>query len=199
MAQQDKEARIKIREPFTIVVHFLLAGIVVLFLGLTYGYLFQMGQNWLEFKLPKVFWLSTISILTVSFFLQRLVKLYDNDKRRGVRRNLLGAFVFACFFVYCQLKGWLLLQQNEITLQTSPSSSYLYLLTGLHGLHVLVGIIFLMVAVFRAYMHTTDEIKTLLYFNDPARRVRLKLLKNYWHTIDFLWVFLFLVFLYRHA
>jgi len=197
--QRDSGNKLIIREPFTIAIHLLLGGIVVLFLGLTYGYLFQMGEHWLAFRMPKVFWLSTVTILCVSVFLQQLVKSYDKDNSKLVRRNLLLAFAFACVFIGCQVQGWLFLIDNNIRLGTSPSTSYMYLLTGLHGIHVLVGIIFLTVGIFRAFVNTSDEVKSLIYFSDPMRRTRLRLLRNYWHTIDFLWVFLFLVFLYKHT
>ncbi len=197
--RQKTEGRSQTREMFTVAINLLLAGIVILFFGLTYGYLFHMGQNWLEFNLPKIFWLSTLAILAVSFLMNRVLREYDRDSRKNLRRLLLGAFAAAAVFVYCQVSGWTMLYANGIELGTSPSTSYLYVLTGLHALHVLVGIIFLLVSNFRVYMHTKDEIKALIFFSDPVRRTRLKLMRNYWHTIDFIWLFLFFVFLYMHA
>lgn len=197
--RQKTEGRSQTREMFTVAINLLLGGIVILFFGLTYGYLFHMGQNWLEFDLPKIFWLSTIAILAVSFLMNRLLIEYDRDNRKNLRRLLLGSTIFAFLFIYCQVRGWFMLYANGIELGTSPSTSYLYVLTGLHALHVLVGIIFLLVSNYRVYFHTGDEVKALLFFSDPVRRTRLKLMRNYWHTIDFVWLFLFFVFLYMHA
>lgn len=188
-----------IKNPATIIVNFLLAGIVVLFLSLSYGYIFTMGSNWIEFKLPKVFWLSTIAILCVSFFLRRTLRMYDLDNPKKLKRSLMFALCFAALFVYFQLKGWSLLTAQGLTLQSSNSVSYLYLLTGLHILHVIVGIVFLIVAVYRSHFNTIDKVKALLFFSDKHKRTRLKLLNTYWHTIDFLWLYLFFAFLFHHA
>lgn len=188
-----------IKIPAVIIVNFLLAGIVILFLALSYGYIFTMGSNWIEFKLPKVFWLSTGAILCVSLFLQRTLKMYDLDKPKKLKRSLFVSLLFAISFVCFQISGWSTLMSKGLDLQSSPSVSYLYILTGLHVVHVAVGIIFLFVSLFRSYKNTNDTVKALLYFSDPVKRSRLKLLNNYWHTIDFLWVYLFLAFLFHHA
>lgn len=197
--RERTEGKSRTREMFTVAINLLLFGIVILFFGLTYGYLFRMGQNWLEFDLPKIFWLSTFSILAISFLLNMILKAYDEDNRKNLRRILGGALVFALMFVYFQVRGWVQLYASGIELGTSPSTSYLYVLTGLHALHVLVGIIFLVVSNIRVYIFTGDDVKSLIFFSDPVRRTRLKLMRNYWHTIDFIWLFLFLVFLYMHA
>lgn len=187
------------RNPMVIVVNMLLASIVVLFLALTYGYAFQMGNNWLEFRLPKVFWLSTISILLVSYFLRRTLVYYDGDRTARLRRSMILATIFATAFVVFQLIGWGELGSQGILLTTSQSASYLYLLSGLHLLHVGVGIIILLAGCRRLIVHTASPVKALIYYADPIRRDRLKLLMHYWHTIDFLWLFLFLVILYNHT
>lgn len=189
----------KYMNPFIIVVNFVMAGIVVLFFALSYGYIFTMGSGWIEFKLPKVFWLSTVCILAVSFFLRRSQRYYDLDRPAPLRRSILIAMIMASLFIVCQVIGWTELYSSGKNLQISPSVSYLYVLTGLHAAHVLVGIIFLIVAVYRFWINTLDPVKSLLFFTDPARKARLKMLCTYWHTIDFLWVFIFLAFLFKHA
>jgi cytochrome c oxidase subunit 3 len=187
------------RNPMMIVVNMLLASIVVLFLALTYGYALRMGSNWLEFKLPKVFWLSTICILLVSFFLRKMLRDYDNDRTARLRRSMVLATIFATAFIALQLVGWGELGSQGILLTTSQSASYLYLLSGLHLLHVGVGIVILLVGCVRLFIHTATPVKSLIYYADPIRRDKLKLLVHYWHTIDFLWLFLFLVILYNHT
>ncbi len=188
-----------IKNPLVIVVNFLLAGIVVLFMGLAYGYIFNMGQNWIDFKFPKVFWLSTITIILVSVFLRLALRMYDIDNSKNLKLTLIMSLFFSGLFVYFQLQGWASLKAQGLVLQSSPSVSYLYLLTGLHVAHVVVGIIFLLVAIFRAYKNTGNNVNSLLYFSDQFKRTRLRLLTSYWHTIDFLWLFLFFAFLFHHA
>ncbi|MBC7861334.1 MAG: cytochrome c oxidase subunit 3 [Bacteroidia bacterium] len=125
--------------------------------------------------------------------------MYDLDKPKKLKRSMLLALFFSVLFVFFQFLGWSALLSKGLDLQSSPSVSYLYILTGLHVLHVAVGIVFLLVSVFRSHKNTTDNVKALIFFSDPIKRSRLKLLNNYWHTIDFLWVYLFLAFLFHHA
>ncbi len=181
-------------------VHLLLAGIIILFLGLSYGYIFsQSAESWVHFQLPKVFWLSTLSIFGVSYLLQKCIRYYDDDRAFRLKFFMTLSLVFALIFIGCQLQGWNYLYSHEITLKDSPSAGYLYVITGIHALHVVAGIIFLLVAIIRINAITYDEIKSLIYFSDPVKRIRLKILVNYWHTIDLLWLFLFSVFLFKHA
>lgn len=188
-----------IKNPGMIAVNLLMAGVVMFFLSLSYGYILRMGENWQAFRLPRVFWLSSVCVIMVSLFLRNILKLYDADNTFAVRRNVSLALLFASLFVLCQFLGWQKLSEQKMLLQTSPSGSYVYLLTGIHAAHVGLGIIFLIVATFRIFSHTSNNVKALLYFSDPTRRNRLMMLRTYWHTIDFLWIFIFLAFLYNHT
>lgn len=173
--------------------------IVILFLGLTYAYLARLGSEWMVFSFPKVFWLSTLFILLVSLFLRKLLTAYDTDNTTLLRRKLLLALISSVLFSVCQYLGWHQLHTQNLHLTTSVSVSYLYILTGLHAAHVGVGVIILIVAYFRVRKHTRNQVNALLYFSDSVRRDRLMLLTHYWHTIDALWVFLFMCFLYNHT
>ncbi len=188
-----------LRNPTVLIVDMLLASIVIFFLGITYGYVARLGSAWTDFRLPKVFWLSTLSILMVSFFLRHVLEAYDRDQVTTLKRKIALAFAAALIFSACQVAGWLQLRDQGLLIDTANSVSYVYILTGLHILHVLLGLIFLMVAAFRINRHTATGVQALLYFSDPLRRDRLKLLTHYWHTIDFLWVLLFLAFLFNHT
>ena len=188
-----------LRNPTVLMVDMLLASIVIFFLGITYGYVARLGVEWTVFRLPKVFWLSTACILLVSMFLRHMLEAYDCDRVNVLKRKLTLAFLAAISFSACQVIGWMQLRQQGLILDTATSVSYVYILTGLHILHVLLGLIFILVSALRIHRHTSTGVRALLYFSDPVRRDRLKLLTHYWHTIDFLWVFLFLAFLFNHT
>jgi len=49
-------------------------------------------------------------------------------------------------------------------------------------------------------MHCTrDDIQSLLYFSDPSRSRRLRMVSQYWHVVDGLWIYLFVFFLFFHS
>lgn len=189
----------RFKNPTVLLVNLVLLSIVILFLGITYGYLAKLGSAWLDFRLPKVFWLSTLSILSVSILLQRLLAAYDADHIREMKIRLGLAFGTAMVFTICQISGWQQLISQGLMMDTHPSVAYLYVLTGLHIAHVAVGLLFFIVAAYRLQKNTAVNVSALLYFSDPMRRDKLKLMVHYWHTIDLVWVMLFLSFLYNHT
>lgn len=183
-----------------IIVHFVLAGIVVLFLTFVYSYIFNNNKaKWTDFRLPKIFWLSTVAILLVSWFMKKAVSAYKSDRIRALRANLITAFVLAILFLICQTIGWIQLRPVWEHAASTTSSDYVYVISFVHAVHVTAGILFLIVAIVRCFRASLDEVRTLLYLTDPVRKLRIRLLSHYWHTIDFLWMFLFLSFLYMHA
>lgn len=188
-----------IKNPAILAVNFLLVGIVILFLAFSYGYFAFRDDSWAQFRLPRQFWLSTLLVVMVSVVLHQTTRLYDRDNVKGLRLAIGLSLFFAIAFVLSQYASWQTLKAQNIFLATSPSGSYVYLLIGLHVLHVLVGLIFLIVSFVRVYKNTGSQVNALLFFSDPVRRSRLKLLTTYWHTIDALWVYLFLSFLYNHT
>lgn len=187
-------------EPVWLMIHLVLLGIIILFAGLTAAYLIgpDAGKE-AGFRIPRIFWLSSILVLLVSLSMRRVLKAYERDNSSTLSGWLLAATVTALLFVVCQWIGWTGLHQQGITLQDTPAAGYLYVLSGLHVVHVGVGIILLLVSLTKSRRLLQHAATALVYFSDPVRRRRLELLARYWHTIDYLWLFLFLVFLYKHA
>lgn len=186
--------------PLSIFLRLVYAGIVVLFLGLSFAYLFNDKQeSWIQFKLPRIFWISSFIVIGISILFIRLLHLFVEEKHNAIRRHVLYIFLLAVSFVLCQWVGWSSMYRQGITLADTPSSGFVYVLTGLHVLHIAVGIILLVFAGRRIFINTKDAVACLLFFSDPIRKERLQLLAQYWHTIDFLWIYLFLLFLFMHA
>ncbi|HET8962390.1 MAG TPA: cytochrome c oxidase subunit 3 [Chitinophagales bacterium] len=189
----------KVVWPLSLFLYFVYSGIVMLFIALSLAYLLNdKQQTWQQFQLPQIFWLSTLIVAAISIKMKGQMSWYQAEKFKKLRRGYFFSLILSIAFIICQLIGWEQLQRQGITLKGTPSASYLYVISGLHVLHILVGVVMLMVAVYRSQIYTKDEISRLLFFTDPIRKYRLKLLVDYWHTIDFLWIYLFLVFLFMH-
>lgn len=185
---------------YIIVVHLLLAGIVILFLGISYAYIFSDNQEkWEQFHLPKIFWLSTACVICISVLLTSTLRHYTSDNLKKLRLHFIAAAFFAILFLSFQCTGWLHMHGSGYTLADTPSSGYIYLLGWLHGLHILTGIVLLLVAIYKVQSALHDPVKKLLYLSDKSQYIRIKLLTHFWHTIDLLWIFIFCLFLYQHA
>jgi cytochrome c oxidase subunit 3 len=99
-------------------------------------------------------------------------------------------------FVGAQLIGWNELDAMGISFTGKASGTYLYLISALHILHLLGGIIFLSFLFFKTAHVATDGIRSLVFIRDPYRRLQLSMLRSYWHFMDALWLCLYLVFLF---
>jgi cytochrome c oxidase subunit 3 len=166
-----------------------LGSIVMMFAGLTSAYIVKKSQaNWLDFDLPNIFLVSTGVILLSSFTIQMAVKKFKEQNENQYRGFLAITAIFGILFIVLQIQGFMQLEANSIALtgaRSNSAASFLFVITGLHLLHVIGGVIALIVVNLKAFSAKTDKNNDL-----PV-----KLLSNYWHFVDILWVYLF-VFLY---
>ena len=162
-----------------------MASIVMMFGALTSAYLVkQAAGNWLEYKMPAVFYWNTAVILLSSVMLHSSYRAYLKGNERRYKMGLLLSFALGITFVVLQYIGWSQLFSVGVDLKQNVSGSFLYLITGVHALHVLGGIAALFVATFHAF--------TLKYRVSEKRKNRFELVLHYWHFVDVLWVYLFI-------
>ncbi len=177
----------------------MLAGITMLFVALTVSYLFSSSSwQWKQFAFPKLFLLSAIVIVLSSFTLHQAVQYFDVNKRKKHVRCLGITSLLSCLFLICQGLGWMELYQSGIYVAGKPDGSYLYLISGLHALHVLVGVFLLLLVYKRVRRQSKDAAEALIYFTNPAKLKQLKMLALYWHFVDLLWIYLLFFFLFNH-
>lgn len=162
-----------------------MASITMMFGAFTSAYIVrQAAGNWLEFRLPDVFYLSTIVILLSSVSLHTSYTHFKKAKEKTYKIFLIVSLILGISFVGLQYMGWTSLFNVGVDLKGNPSGSFLYLITGVHAAHVLGGIAAISVALLHAY--------TLNFKVSEKRRVRLQLVNQYWHFVDLLWVYLFI-------
>lgn len=162
-----------------------IASIVMMFGGLTSGYIVKRNQaNWQTFDLPVQFWYSTVAIVLSSIALWMAAKAFKQRQMANYRMLMLGTLLLGIAFMALQVMGFINLWEQGITFTKNVSYSFLYTLVGVHALHVLGGIIALLVLVVKA-------------FNQNERSyniVPVEVVSTYWHFVDVLWVYL-LIFL----
>jgi cytochrome c oxidase subunit III len=162
-----------------------IASILMMFAGLTSAYIVKRNQpKWQTFDLPPVFWYSTIAIVASSITLVLAAQAYKQRKIGNFRRLVSATFLLGIVFVVLQVIGFKNLWQIGITLQANVSFSFLYVIVGLHALHVLGGII----ALFLLFAKTFNPILK------GYSMVPVEVTATYWHFVDVLWIYL-LIFL----
>ncbi len=165
-----------------------LASIMMMFVALTSAYLVKKGGGeWLDFEVPQIFYFNAFVLIFSSVLLQASYVGFKRGHEKTYKYGLAGAFVLGIVFVILQYKGWQALYDLGIYLSGNPSGSFLYIISGLHALHVIGGIVALLVALIFAFR--------LRFVPTKRRRNRFELVIHYWHFMGFLWLYL-LIFLF---
>lgn len=162
-----------------------IGSILMMFAGLTSAYIVKRNQaNWVTFDLPNAFWYSTAVILLSSLTLYLGGKAFKERLMSRYRILLAVTFALGILFIILQLIGFRQLWSAGVTLTASVSYSFLYIIVGIHAVHVLGGIIALVVMSLKAY---SNKIRSY-------SMVPVELITTYWNFVDVLWIYL-LVFL----
>jgi cytochrome c oxidase subunit III len=166
-----------------------IVSIVMLFAGLTSAYVVRADNgNWLVFKLPDVLIISTAIIITSSLTLFLAQQAIKKDNIMLTTISLFITLALGIAFFCTQYAGWKELTSQGIYFMgksSNASGSFLYLITLMHLLHMVGGLIGL----------TVTFIKTLLKKYTSTDFQGIEMIAIYWHFLDLLWIYLFL-FLY---
>jgi cytochrome c oxidase subunit 3 len=171
-----------------------LASILMLFTALTSAYLVRAGtgNDWRPIQMPRMLWASTALILTSSLTISIARRALKSKDHPAYKRWLLLTVVLGLGFLATQLLAWRQLVAQRVYVSTNPHSSFFYLLTAVHGVHLLGGIFGLDYLLLRSWRKASDK-KGEIRREAAAGAVAL-----YWHFMDGLWIFLFLLlFLWR--
>ncbi|MGR3810852.1 cytochrome c oxidase subunit 3 [Jiulongibacter sp. NS-SX5] len=161
--------------------------IVMLFASQTSAYLVRRAEgNWTEFEMPPIFYWSTLVLLVSSVFMFLAQRAARADAFSKLKMFITITFGFGIAFLVMQYIGWQELQETGIYLKGNPSGSFLYILTGLHGFHLITGLVVLitsLIAAFKMNIHSKSLVK-------------IEVCSTYWHFLDILWIYLFVFLLY---
>lgn len=194
--QDQHEPGIKLHlDPLSIFLYFTLTAISVLFVGLTMAYLYTRFQAGMQaFVLPLVFHANTVVIIASSFTLYYAVRAANEDKLQQYIIGASATLLMGVAFIAFQYLGWQEMIQAGLGVD-STAASYLYLISGLHVLHVVGGIVALGISITQCYFRIHDPVKGLLFSTDPFRKKGVGHIATYWHFVDGLWLYLYLFFL----
>ncbi len=173
-----------------------LAAMLMFFMALASAYVVRKGLSgdWIPLGLPRILWLNTAVIIVSSLTIERARRLLAPQAGglrdfRGWPRRWRGWWglttALGVAFLVGQLIAWRQLAAAGIYLATNPSSSFFYLITTAHGIHLLGGLVALSVVGFRRW---PAEVRV-----NHGTAVTVSAI--YWHFLGALWVFLFLLLL----
>ena len=185
--------------PFTLIISLLillLFSLSALFLSLSAAFVYTRVQSQLPpIELPFIFFVNTLILLGSSYTMYLAKQAYQKDNTRNYQLALIATIVLSLIFMVAQYFGWRELFSEEIYIHTDNSAGYLYVISGLHFAHVIAGLPFLTAFLYQAYKKMREPVSVLVYFSDPEKRLKLRLLTIYWHFLDALWIYLVLFFM----
>jgi cytochrome c oxidase subunit III len=167
-----------------------LASILMLFISLTSAYIVRQipalngGEvDWAPLQMPPVLWLNTLALVVSSVTIELARRALKRDEYHRFNRWIIVTTLLGIGFLAGQLVAWQQLAEQGIYVDSHPHSSFFYLLTSLHGVHLLGGVI------------------ALSFVTVAALRLRIGMKKRsavnvtalYWHFMDGLWIYLFLL------
>jgi cytochrome c oxidase subunit 3 len=162
-----------------------LGGILMFFMALVSAYIVRKdipNSGWHPLAVPRILWLNTGVLIASSFTLSHARKLFKSNDQQGFRHWWSVTTILGVFFLVGQIIAWQQLRAAGLFLATNPSSSFFYVFTAAHGLHLLGGVLALTWILFRPTHRLTQG-------------TAIEVAAMYWHFMDGLWVFLFLLFL----
>ena len=159
-----------------------LAVVTVLFSLLVIAYADRMTVgDWRPLPEPWVMWLNTLALVLSSVALQRSLTGANRGRQDAVRIGLIAGGVFAIAFLAGQLIAWQRLVGLGYYAQTNPANAFFYVMTALHGLHLLGGLV--------ALGRTAD--KVWRGYDVAQMRLSVELCAVYWHFLLAIWLVLF--------
>lgn len=165
-----------------------MVSMIMVFAGLTSAYLISTKrEDWVSFNLPDAFYISTLLIVlsSVTFILAK--RSIKHDKRSQTGLFLSISLVLGIGFVIAQFYGFKELIDAGLYFtgkQSNIATSFIYVITVTHLVHVLAAILVLISIVIKQFRgaYTKDEY------------LGIELGATFWHFLDILWIYLFLFF-----
>lgn len=192
---QENEYRNLTFHPLNIIMSLILIGLSMLFLALSVAYVYSRVQNKVPpIHLPYLFLINTLILVGSSFTLIRAQKAYEEDDTSAYKLNLGFTLLLSILFMVAQCFAWYQMVEENNSISSSNSAGYIWAISILHLIHVLGGIPFLAIFYYVAIKRMKEPVSVLVYFSDPLKKLKLKLLTKYWHFLDLLWIYLVLFF-----
>jgi len=175
---------------FRIGMWFVLLVVMMTFGGLMSAYIVIATNGvleWRPFDLPKQIWISTFLILASSLTYQIAQNALDKNNQSKSKNFLLATTVFGGMFIASQLLAWVRLVQDGVYMESNPYAGFFYILTSVHAVHVIGGIIALGYILLRTWLPTVSEEELI------QRQQISGTIGWYWHFMDVLWIVLVLL------
>ena len=183
-----EEHKSRTARSYKLLLMFAMISMIMMFAGLTSAFVVSKSRaDWLkDFQLPTAFYYSTLVIIGCSITFHMAKKAIQKDKQQATTTFLLATLALGILFVVLQFVGFGQIVSSGYYFtgaESSITTTFLYIVTVVHLLHLAGGLIALFIIIFKQFKNKYNSTQTL----------GIELGAMYWHFLDLLWVYLFLV------
>lgn len=195
--KENTISRLEKIHPHKMLLYLSIFGSTLIFLFMISAYtVSRLEADLVNFTMPKSFVVSLVLLLLSSFSISKVLPAFKKDNIKQVKVSLEVTLLLGLAFTISQYVGWYEMNQSGVYLSGKDSGAYLYVISGLHVLHLAGGLAFLTLVYTKVSGVLRDPVKSLIMVTNPYQQVRLEMLTVYWHFVDALWVALFFYFLF---
>ncbi|KYG76175.1 MULTISPECIES: cytochrome c oxidase subunit 3 [Roseivirga] len=163
--------------------------VVMIFAAFTSAHIVRQADgDWLIYDLPSMLWYTSGIIILSSVFMQWAYIAAKKDKLEQVKLALGITTILGILFLFGQLKAWEQMVDANVYFTGNPAGSFLYIFTGIHALHLISGVIYLI------YM----LISSLRNKVHSENMLNMEMSSTWWHFLGGLWIYLFIFLLLNH-
>lgn len=173
-----------------------MASILMLFTALSSAYIVRAASSsdWQPLGMPRILLLSSVLLLISSGTLETARRKLKQAAANAYKSWLLLTVVLGIGFLASQIIAWRQLAKQGVYIASNPHSSFFYLFTAVHGVHLLGGLVALAYLSLRSRA-PRDE-KSALTSKLTKTQAKADAVTLYWHFMDFLWLYLFVLLFY---
>ena len=169
--------------PTKFVLWLIIVASVMLFAAYTSAYIVRRGEgNWVIFDLPTIFGITSAIIALSSVTMQWALLSAKKDQLSNLKIATYFTLFLGLSFIVGQWLGWQQLVSQGIHFVGNPSESFVYVISGLHLAHMLGGILFLVVLIYKISQSSINSSNYLI----------VNLCATFWHFLGAMWIYLYL-------
>ncbi len=163
--------------------------VVMIFAAFTSAHIVRQADgDWLIYDLPPMLLYTSGIILLSSVFMQWAYMAAKKDKLEQVKIALTVTSLLGILFLFGQVQAWGQMVDANVYFTGNPAGSFLYIFTGIHGLHLISGVIYLiymLISSFRYKVHSKNMLN-------------MEMSSTWWHFLGGLWIYLYIFLLLNH-
>jgi len=173
-----------------------MASILMLFTALSSAYIVRAASSsdWQPLAMPRILLLSSILLLVSSGTLETARRKLKQAAVNAYKSWLFLTVALGVGFLISQLIAWRQLAKQGVYIASNPHSSFFYLFTALHAAHLFGGLAALAYLSLRSRAPRDEE--SALTAPLTKAQAKADAVTIYWHFMDFLWLYLFVLLFY---